>query len=553
VKSPRRDFSEVDKLIELSIEGAISPEQTQLLNDWIVNDSAIRRHYCEYIYLTVCIERMSVKTPATDLQENNMVFDQELWNKLAQEEKEAPVVEVAACEEPKILIEKVQRQSVNRKISKSSWFSLIAGAAAIILIFVFARFAPKAGIEVATLADSMNAKWADTYASISNGTRFATGNIVFLREGLAQLLFDNETRVTLEGPAEFQILMGDHIKLNYGRLYATVPQGAIGFTVNTSSARIIDLGTEFGIETDGHGDTVLHVIKGKTMLIAGEKSNKVSMEVAQGIAKKVSAFTSAISDIPCNSGKFARSINSSKQITWRGEPLDLASIIAGENGFVPALTPITLNPNTGEYETKPLVSKAYTTNSSYNRVLGNVFIDGVFVPDGTNGPVTITSGGHRFSCPSTSGKFNRNIAVFYKPSNKASSDMQAALFDGIIYGSEKQPCVLLHSNIGITIDLDRIRQAYPGQKIEQLQTGYGLTWAEKNGKADFFILVDGILRHEDKALISQEKSQSVSIKLEPAARFLTFIVTDNQKSSKSPDEAYELDFFYLLVPQLVLR
>jgi hypothetical protein len=38
MNSFRRDFNEVNYLIELAIEGSISLEQSRLLNQWIVND-----------------------------------------------------------------------------------------------------------------------------------------------------------------------------------------------------------------------------------------------------------------------------------------------------------------------------------------------------------------------------------------------------------------------------------------------------------------------------------------------------------------------------------
>jgi hypothetical protein len=112
---------------------------------------------------------------------------------------------------------------------------------------------------------------------------------------------------------------------------------------------------------------------------------------------------------------------------------------------------------------------------------------------------------------------------------------------------------LLHSNVGITIDLDHIRKEYTGVKILQLKTGYGLTWADKKGGADFFILVDGVLEHENKNLVSRENAQSVTIGLQSDARFLSFIVTDGLRSSNSQEKAYKSDFFYLLEPKLILE
>ena len=101
-------------------------------------------------------------------------------------------------------------------------------------------------------------------AQWKNGTRLAAySNKLFLREGLAELMFDNNAKVVVEGPAEFELLAEDQINLRYGRIYATIPHEAIGFTVSTPTSRIIDLGTEFGIQADGSGDVAVTCNQGK--------------------------------------------------------------------------------------------------------------------------------------------------------------------------------------------------------------------------------------------------------------------------------------------------
>ncbi len=548
--------SELYSLVLQSIEGRISESDFVRLEKYLQESSEYREIYSDLNIMYAYLRRPALTFSIDFDAEQYPTFDTDFWKELAEDEKTAPEIEISQEKSRRELIQKVVYPPREKlKVSKFSIAFLAMNAAAILFIALFLKFVPSThSVEVATLSDSINAKWADIDASMQKGTRLTkNSNKLMLREGLVELSFDNHAKTVIEAPAEFQILADDRIGLNYGKVYATVPKEAIGFSVYTPTARIIDLGTEFGVQAEADGDTQLYVLKGKTSLIAGDESHRTSIEVTENTAKRVSGVAQTISDIPCNSRLFIREIDSHEQVAWRGENMELASIIAGGNGFDPVFNERTLNPNTGDYEQKPLVSSAYPTNSSYNRVSGNVFIDGVFVPDGSNGPVTITSQGHHFDCPATSGNFNRNIAVFYKSSDKVSSDMQPALFDGVVHGSQERPCVLLHSNVGITINLDRIRQAYPGRKIEQLQTRYGLTWAEKNGKADFFILVDGVLKHEDKALASQENSQSATVTLEPDARFLTFVVTDDQKSSRSSDMAYEFDFFYLLEPQLVLR
>jgi len=186
------------------------------------------------------------------------------------------------------------------------------------------------------------------------------------------MLFDNQARVVLEGPVEFQILAEDRIALNYGKVYVTVPKGAIGFTVNTPSARIIDLGTEFGVQTDTFGDVQMHVIKGKTTLIAGDRSNRINVEVNQGQAKKVSGTTLEVSDIPFKTHLFIRSINSSRNIVWRGQTeLNLADMAGGGNGLGTGRIGVWLNLKTGEEGTDLIVNPQLQSQFS-SEELGNM-------------------------------------------------------------------------------------------------------------------------------------------------------------------------------------
>ncbi len=148
------------------------------------------------------------------------------------------------------------------------------------------------------------------------------------------MLFDNNAMVTIEGPAEFEIVSEDRIKLQYGRIYSIVPQEALGFSVATPNAMVIDLGTEFGIQVDLEGNTELHVSQGMTRLMAGINKKKVSSEIYEGSARKITGSSSEVSEVPCKDSIFVRKINSKTNLIWRGQKeLDLADIVGGGNGW----------------------------------------------------------------------------------------------------------------------------------------------------------------------------------------------------------------------------
>ena len=408
------DFNEINELIELAIDGSISPEQSQQLNDAIVRHAAVRRHYCEYIQLNLNIERLICTVDAADLPEYEMILDQELWDKLAYEEQQAPAIAIAQGKPQQELIQKVVYPPTGkRKISKFGILTLL-NTAAVVLLFLFLRFSPhEGGIEVATLTDSVNAKWAEDTFLIRPGMRMMTGNErLLLREGYAELLFDNQTRVTLEGPAEFQILADDRISLNYGKVYLAVPREAIGFSVYTSSTKIIDMGTEFGVRSDFEGNTQLHVIKGKTVLMAGA-AHKIHLEVSEGIAKKVSGASGEISDIRCQTDYFVRAINSESNCIWRGQDkISLADIVGGGSGFEKGALDRAIDPISGKAANGELYGRHLPTLNDYRPSALSPYIDGTFIPNGQT-PQVVSSQGHLFrECPVTNGSCSQSIRAF---------------------------------------------------------------------------------------------------------------------------------------------
>jgi hypothetical protein len=73
------------------------------------------------------------------------------------------------------------------------------------------------------------------------------------KSGLIELTFASGTRALVEGPAEFQIMGSNAIRLTHGKLVADVPKGAEGFSVTYRDGKIVDLGTEFGVEIASNG------------------------------------------------------------------------------------------------------------------------------------------------------------------------------------------------------------------------------------------------------------------------------------------------------------
>ena len=226
-----------------------------------------------------------------------------------------------------------------------------------------------------------------------------------LKSGTIELEFTYGARVVVEGPAEFSCKSDNMIHLRYGRLYSRVPKYATGFTVNTPDARIVDMGTEFGVQANVDGTIELHVTNGRTSLITGDQKKTNLLEVLAGQARQISEQGRAIREIALKNRSFVQMIDTKTGLIWKGERVvQLADLVGGGNGLGSGRFEVGIDPGSAQYVTlgptyyndHPMVSSAYRQFDAHP------FIDGVFVPNAADGPQVVTGMGHRFEdCPKT--------------------------------------------------------------------------------------------------------------------------------------------------------
>ncbi len=119
--------------------------------------------------------------------------------------------------------------------------------------------------EVAMLGQTLNAVWENDAVALTAGTALRRGWL-HLRAGTLRLDFYSGARVYLEGPASLELVSQDLARLERGRLTANVPPAAEGFTVLNANLRVVDRGTEFGMNAGGPGECEVHVFQGEVEL-----------------------------------------------------------------------------------------------------------------------------------------------------------------------------------------------------------------------------------------------------------------------------------------------
>lgn len=193
-------------------------------------------------------------------------------------------------------------------IPKPLFYTVIGAAAAMVLLFLSTWFRPDAmssrdastsappelasanGGTFATVVETRHARWSGE-AAFAVGERLADGPVT-LDDGLVRLAFANEAQVIVQGPATIESVGPDTIRLHRGRLVGLcTTERSRGFRVLTPGARVVDLGTEFGVAVDEFDATEAHVFTGlvRVMPRAEASRHHTGVELRSGESRRINA------------------------------------------------------------------------------------------------------------------------------------------------------------------------------------------------------------------------------------------------------------------------
>jgi hypothetical protein len=454
--------------IQLEFDGMLADDQFSDMVSILKSSQAARHYYARTIAILVALRQSAaVKShPTSPELRIGDSFDSDFWAALSQDEKEAKPLPVARVSEPAALITNVRERKAmlktqRRKIPVSLWLSLTS-LAAMLLMMAYVVLNPKTTYEVATVVDSLQTQWSSPLTA-QKGTRLAAfSEPIVVHRGIVKIESDKGVQIILEAPATFRFLSADEIVLDHGRLLAFVPERGNGFSVQTSNSKIIDLGTKFGVYADMNNTTELHLFKGKTLLIAGKgQGSKQTAEVSSGRAVRVDYTGQAVTDVPLRADIFVHDIDSQTGLLWRGQRIiNLADVVGDGCGFGTGVQGVGINPVSGVFRNAEAKTRKHS--NVYTRVDSNIYVDGVFVPNGTDEQV-VTSAGHIFKeCPPTSGYFFMEISNTPKARILTDEQLQPLYLNQTNYSLKDNPSLFLHSNAGITFDLNQFRSRLPG-------------------------------------------------------------------------------------------
>lgn len=259
-------YSKVHALAVGLLEGTLAPEERLELETLILENPAARRAYLDYVQETACLRWLCVEEFPNVVELANrsrggartgnlrrrivgvvfggglacalVAFAANLWFAGNESGTKAKTGAVAVAGEAKAPGGLKSPQVSSAKVN------------------------PDDRQAVATITGLGAVRWqtgSDTRQMLS---RCAIGDRLRLREGSAVLTFDAGAQVTVFGPADFEITSATSINCRRGRVTTLVDHRGKGFSIETPQAKVVDLGTQFGLQISDKGETEVVVFQG---------------------------------------------------------------------------------------------------------------------------------------------------------------------------------------------------------------------------------------------------------------------------------------------------
>ncbi len=404
-----------------------------------------------------------------------------------------------------------------------------------------------------------------------------------LASGLLEITYDTGAKVILQGPANYEVNSATGGYLAAGKLTARVEKKAEGgrrkaeevtsgqwpvagesqianlrsdvpdsppsplrlppslstshcplFTIETPTAIVTDLGTEFGVEVDDRGGTTSYVFQG-TVRVQGVDRPGAAGDAGRVLRANESVRVERRGDtcelvVPPTdlAAVFVRDLQQPAGRKGRLKVFDLVDVVAGGDGFS-GKRGRGIDPRSGHVVATPTEFSATApliSDNEYHRVEEMPFVDGVFIPDGNQPSVQIDSAGGRFE------GFHRTVGKTWQPiwAGGPMPEAYPTNIWGIDVNSPGHGAIVLHASNAITFDLDAIRNANPGCRLEVFRAIAGNCDSGKsvmgNTYADLSVLVDGKVRYRRRQIQMSDGGYSVIVPIENTDRFLTLVATD---------------------------
>ena len=394
--------------------------------------------------------------------------------------------------------------------------------------------APASQLVVATLTAEQDAKW-----DRRPGQDFYAGQRFTLNRGLAEITTGRGAVALIEAPCTIAFT-SDHntLQLDAGRLVGRcLTPSSRGFTVLTPDARVVDIGTEFGVVVDADRGTGVHVFEGEVRVASKQSIDQPAQAVVSQQAVFIPAENESLVRIDFDEGQFSR------RVVGR---LDLVDIVARGNGLGNR-SGMAIDLATGQYLTSEQIASrerrawSHDSGMTFNPIEESAFIDGVFIIDRLTGRAEISSEGSEFdgfpTMPETINSGDANGFVQATAANTVINPPSLPDFQRPFAAVGREELdghyLVIHGGAGITFDLKALRSEHTGPGVARFsafalnieQQSIALSPAPNPATADIWVIVDGKQRFLKRSANTETGVVEINVDLNEEDRFLTLAVS----------------------------
>jgi ferric-dicitrate binding protein FerR (iron transport regulator) len=191
---------------------------------------------------------------------------------------------IAASHSP-ATVEFSSRSRAKRVVAFAGW-----GVAAVLVIALALQVGPEGAISeivgrpidevtaerpMAVLTRAIDIEWQHPSRFQAALGQPITDRWLRVESGVAEVSFSSGATVSIEGPARLRLDSAMHVFSKSGKLTANCPPSAHGFTVRFRGGRVVDLGTEFGLDAEPEGKTRVHVLNGEVIVALTDEDDNV--------------------------------------------------------------------------------------------------------------------------------------------------------------------------------------------------------------------------------------------------------------------------------------
>jgi ferric-dicitrate binding protein FerR (iron transport regulator) len=227
------------ELVQRYLSETCTPEEFSKLQQALKSDDAVARIYLRYMNLDVALEAQATTTEATRLL----------------------LTSPTDC---------IADANQSRKRWRTIQFAA-AVAAVVVMSLGIALWQSQSGVavEVISVAGAPESAWKP-------GDRLRLKHLSWVR-GRLELRFRSGVMLEVAAPAELLLIDAMQVQVVSGKITADVGEYGKGFVIDTPQARIVDLGTRFGVDASNTEHTDVVVFEGQVELFRKDASDRSAL------------------------------------------------------------------------------------------------------------------------------------------------------------------------------------------------------------------------------------------------------------------------------------